>query len=74
MVDNADKVIVILSPGEIRRLIPKYLKRSKKVAYWRLPLIPKRICSSFPPADYEYYIRNMMRIKSWVDELVNEIG
>jgi protein-tyrosine-phosphatase len=34
MVDEADRVIVILTPGQIRALLPKYLARSRKVTYW----------------------------------------
>ncbi len=34
MVRSADRVIVILTPGQIRALVPKYLRRSSKVTYW----------------------------------------
>ena len=35
MVREADRVIVVMTPGQVRALLPKYLARSKKVTYWR---------------------------------------
>jgi protein-tyrosine-phosphatase len=34
MVAQADRVIVIMTPGQIRALLPKYVARSGKVTYW----------------------------------------
>ncbi len=34
MVEKADRVIVIMTPGQIRALLPKYLARSEKVTFW----------------------------------------
>ncbi len=34
MVDEADRVIVVMTPGQVRALLPKYVTRSRKVAYW----------------------------------------
>lgn len=34
MVDEADRVIVILTPGQVRALLPKYVAGSSKVSYW----------------------------------------
>jgi protein-tyrosine-phosphatase len=34
MVDEADRVIVVMTPGQIRALLPKYVARSGKVTYW----------------------------------------
>jgi arsenate reductase (thioredoxin) len=34
MVQAADRVIVVMTPGQIRALLPKYVARSEKVTYW----------------------------------------
>lgn len=34
MVQEADRVIVVMTPGQIRALLPKYVARSRKVTYW----------------------------------------
>ena len=34
MFDDADRVIVIMTPGQIRAMLPKYVSRSSKVTYW----------------------------------------
>ena len=34
MVQEADRVVVVMTQGQIRALLPKYLARSKKVTYW----------------------------------------
>ncbi|MGC2788776.1 MAG: low molecular weight phosphatase family protein [Thermoplasmata archaeon] len=34
MVTDADRVIVVMTPGQTRALLPKYVARSGKVAYW----------------------------------------
>lgn len=34
MVTAADRVIVVMTPGQIRALLPKYVARSGKVTYW----------------------------------------
>ncbi len=34
MVAEADRVIVVMTPGQIRALLPKYVARSGKVTYW----------------------------------------
>jgi protein-tyrosine-phosphatase len=34
MVAEADRVIVVMTPGQIRAMLPKYVARSGKVTYW----------------------------------------
>lgn len=34
MVADADVVIVVMTPGQVRALLPKYVGRSGKVTYW----------------------------------------
>jgi len=34
MVTDADRVIVVMTPGQIRAMLPKYVARSGKVTYW----------------------------------------
>jgi arsenate reductase (thioredoxin) len=34
MVAEADRVVVVMTPGQIRAMLPKYVARSGKVTYW----------------------------------------
>ena len=34
MLDSADRVVVVMTPGQVRAMLPKYVARSGKVTYW----------------------------------------
>ncbi|MFZ0890928.1 MAG: low molecular weight phosphatase family protein [Thermoplasmata archaeon] len=65
MVDEADRVIVIMTPGQIRAMLPKYLARSRKVTFWTDVKDPQN--------DVER-IRARDQIRSKVKRLVSDLG
>ncbi len=65
MVVEADRVIVVMTPGQIRSLLPEYVARSGKVAYWTDVKDPKN--------DRERLVaRDQLRRK--VRSLVRQLG
>jgi protein-tyrosine-phosphatase len=72
--DRADIVVVILSSGEIRKLLPRYAALSPKTRFWVDRLAPKSIYTSYPPHTYSYHINGLRRIYRRVMALVKETG
>lgn len=75
MAKNADKIIIILSKQELKKLqLPSYIKNSPKTIYWDGGFYgaPKQIFNTFPPKTYSYHLKVMKKIMRHVDDLVAE--
>jgi protein-tyrosine-phosphatase len=65
MVKEVDRVIVIMTPGQIRAMLPKYLARSRKVTYWSDVKDPRNDLDR---------IRARDQIRAKVKRLVRDLG
>ena len=65
MVDRADRVVVVMTPGQIRALLPKYVLRSSKVTYWTDVKDPQNPRERVAARD---------RIRTRVRSLIRELG
>ncbi len=75
MLEEYDRVIIILGKSEIDKFVPGYLRRSGKVVFWRVwENMPHKIYVMFPPTNYAPYLRLIIKIRNNVEELVKEIG
>ena len=72
--DAADIAVVILSSGEIDRLLPKYAASSSKTRFWVLRLAPRSVYASYLPPTYAYHINGLRSIYGRVRTLVRETG
>jgi protein-tyrosine-phosphatase len=72
--DAADIVVVVLSRGEIMKLLPEYAALSPKTRFWTDRLMPRSIYASYPPRTYAYHISVLRSIDRRVRALVRETG
>jgi hypothetical protein len=58
MIDAVDMVIVILMSNDVKKLVPSYIKDSKKTVYWQIGFrkFPSKLYASFPPYTYSYHL------------------
>ncbi|MDE1828152.1 MAG: hypothetical protein KGH65_03270 [Candidatus Micrarchaeota archaeon] len=66
MINSADRVIVIMTDEESKRLLPDYAKNSGKVELWEIE------DGRYKSRGYTFQMRNV--VKKHVEELVREIG
>lgn len=65
MVDDADRIIVIMTPGQIRAMLPKYVARQGNVAYWTDIKDPQNDAERVVARD---------RLRRKVRRLIDELG
>lgn len=65
MVDEADRVVVVMTPGQVRALLPKYVVRSPKVTFWTDVKDPQNSRERVAARD---------RIRTRVRSLLRELG
>ncbi|MCL5412826.1 MAG: hypothetical protein M1569_00260, partial [Candidatus Marsarchaeota archaeon] len=76
MVENADRVIVLLQDSEVRAFLPDYVRCNAKTVTWNVGFrsIPRSVYNSFPPHTYRYHLRMLKDIIRNVNNLVEELG
>jgi protein-tyrosine-phosphatase len=65
MVDEADRVIVVMTPGQIRAMLPEYVARSGKVTYWT---------DVKDPQNDAQRIRARDQLRKKVQQLIHDLG
>ena len=75
MIDAVDMVIVILMSNDVKKLVPSYIKDSKKTVYWQIGFrkFPSKLYASFPPYTYSYHLNMVKDINHKVTALAKNL-